>query len=163
MNKVLKRIFIYFIFTIFMVCISLMILPIENYLTIFTYAQEEREIIFENFNIQAVSIIDSMSDKKSGAIFVDFGNIYIAIYRNDFFRIWTNDSSMQFTSDAAHLIRVGENEPFSLLYDKRNNLFPQTNTEAEAVIRSLVKGEEVVLRYYKYMLSFFPPTETTPL
>jgi len=112
---------------------------------------DERKIIFEGFDAKIVSIIDDMTDQKSGAIFLDFGPIYMAIYGGNDFAIWANSDELNFGFDSTHLIRVGDKKPFSLIsLEKRNGLKPTTAAEAESVIKSLVKGEEVKLRYYDW-------------
>lgn len=112
---------------------------------------DERKTIFEGFDAKIVSIIDGMTDQKSGVIFLDFGSIYMAVYGSNDFAIWANSEDLNFAFDVTHLIRVGENKPFSLSYlTKRNGLKPTNAVEAESVIKSLAKGEEVKLRYYNW-------------
>lgn len=109
---------------------------------------DTRETIFEGFNAEVVSIVDDMTDKKTGAIFIYSGRIYMAIYGHDDYAIWSNVDDLLFAFDGKHLIRVGKMSPFPLkTLNKRNRLKPSSKTEAEAVIRSLVKGEEIKIRY----------------
>lgn len=112
---------------------------------------DERKTIFEGFDAKIVSIVDDMTDEKSGVIFLDFGQIYMAIYGHNDFAIWANTDDLNFAFDVTHLIRVGKNKPFSLnSFSKRNGLKPTNEVEAESVIQSLVKGEEIKLRYYNW-------------
>ncbi|MBW2099135.1 MAG: hypothetical protein JRG77_10190 [Deltaproteobacteria bacterium] len=112
---------------------------------------DERQTLFEGFDAKIVSIIDDMTDQKSGVIFLDFGPIYMAVYGSNDFAIWANSDDLNFAFDVTHLIRVGKNKPFSLrLLNKRNGLKPTNAIEAESVIKSLAKGEEVKLRYYNW-------------
>lgn len=108
-------------------------------------------IIFEGLNMQIVAKTDEMTDKKSGVIFVDNGPIYLAIYGHDDYTIWSRKDNLLFAHDGQHLIRVRESKPFSLnAMSKRNGLKPTNKVEAESVINSLVKGEEVKLRYFDW-------------
>jgi hypothetical protein len=112
---------------------------------------DERKKIFEGFDAKIVSIIDDMTDETSGVIFLDFGPIYMAVYGSNDYAIWANSDDLNFAFDSTHLIRVGDNKPFSLIYlEKRNGLKPINAVEAESVIESLAKGEEVKLRYYNW-------------
>lgn len=112
---------------------------------------DERKTLFEGFDAKIVSIVDDMTDQKSGVIFIDFGPIYMAVYGSNDFTIWANSDDLNFAFDATHLIRVGKNKPFSLIsLSKRNGLKPNNPVEAESVIKSLTKGEEVKLRYYNW-------------
>ena len=114
-------------------------------------ALAERETLFKGFNSKIVSIVDDMTDKKSGVIFLDFGPIYMAVYGSDDFLIWANSDDLIFSSDAAHLIRVGKNKPFTLTsLRKREGLAPANTVEAGSVIKSIAKGEEVKLIYYDW-------------
>jgi len=124
---------------------------LESQLSISVFAQApERETVFEGFDTKVVSIIDAMTDEKIGVIFVFFEPIYVAIYGYNDFSIWSHENSINFVPDATHLIRVKDNKPFSLIYrDKLNNLTWVNRTEAESVIRALVNGEEIYLRYYE--------------
>jgi len=152
--KTFKRIFLYSVLVILMFYVFLVDVSVEGQLAISAFA-EERETIFEGFGAQIVSIVDAMTDEKDGVIFVDFNPIYIVIQLHDsgtlFFDIKSYENSgINFASDGEHLIRVGEDEPFSLNYDKKNNcLFPKTFEEGIYVVKSLVKGEEIKLRYYE--------------
>ena len=130
-------------FYVFLVDVS-----VEGQLAISAFAQDERETIFEGFNAKIVSLVDAMTDEKIGVIFVDFEPIYIVIMGNDSFTIRSYGDNINFTSDGTHLIRVGKNEPFSLDCHKTNILVPTNPLEAETVIEALVKGEEIILRYY---------------
>lgn len=112
---------------------------------------DSRTIIFDGLNMEIVSNIDEMTDKKSGVIFVNAGSIYLAIYGQDDYTIWSRKDDLLFAHDGQHLIRIGENKPFSLnAMSKRNGLKPANKVEAESVINSLVKGEEVKLRYFDW-------------
>ncbi len=112
---------------------------------------DERKTIFEGFDAKIVSVVDAMTDKSSGVVFLDFGPIYMAVYGSNDYVIWTNSNDLNFALDSTHLIRVGDNKPFSLTYlKKRNGLMPTNAVEAESVIKSLAKGEEVRLRYYDW-------------
>ena len=110
-----------------------------------------RETLFKGFDSEIVSIVDDMEDKKSGVIFLDFGPIYMAVYGSDDFLIWANSNDLIFASDAAHLIRVGKNKPFTLTsLRKREGLAPANTVEAGSVIKSIAKGEVVKLRYHDW-------------
>jgi len=147
--KELKRVFLYSILVILMFYVFLVDVNVEGRLAISAFAQE-RETIFEGFDTQIDSFVDAMTDEKSGAIFVLFGPIYMAIYGHNDFTIWSYGNYINFAPDATHLIRVGGNKPFSLNYlDKRNALKPTNEVEAESVIQAIVKGEEINLRYYE--------------
>jgi len=112
---------------------------------------DERKTIFEGCDAKIVSIIDDMTDKKSEVIFLYFAPIYMAVYGSNDYAIWTNSNDLHFAFDSSHLIRVGDNKPFSLIcLEKRNGLRPTNAVEAESVIKSLAKGEEVKLRYYDW-------------
>ncbi|MCR4321885.1 MAG: hypothetical protein NUV74_16315 [Candidatus Brocadiaceae bacterium] len=112
---------------------------------------DERKTLFEGFEAKIVSIVDDMTDKKSGVIFLDFGPICMAVYGSNDFAIWANSDDLNFAFDVTHLIRVGENKPFSLnSLSKGNGLKPTNAVEAESVIKSLAKGEEIKLRYYNW-------------
>lgn len=112
---------------------------------------DSRTTIFEGLNMEFVSNVDDMTDKKSGAIFVNSGPVYLAIYGHDEYTIWSRKDDLLFAHDGQHLIRAGENKPFSLsALSKRNGLKPTNNKEAEAVINSLLKGEEVKIRYFDW-------------
>lgn len=114
-------------------------------------ALAERETLFKGFNSKIVSIVDDMTDKKSGVIFLDFGPIYMAVYGSDDFLIWANSDDLIFASDAAHLIRVGKNKPFTLTsLRKREGLALANAVEARSVIKSIANGEEVKLRYHDW-------------
>jgi len=111
----------------------------------------DEKILYEGFNAKIVSVVDDMTDEKSGVIFLDFGPIYMAIYGHNDFTIWAHKNDLNFAFDVTHLIRVGENKPFSLIsLSKRNGLKPSNAVEAESVIISLAKGEEIKLRYYNW-------------
>jgi len=147
--KTFKRIFLYSILAILMFYVFLVDVNVEGQLAISVFAQE-RETIFEGFDTQMDSFVDAMTDEKSGAIFVFFGPIYMAIYGHNDFTIWSYGNYMNFAPDATHLIRVEGNKPFSLTYrDKLNSLSFANHAEAESVIQALVKGEEINLRYYE--------------
>jgi len=112
---------------------------------------DERQTLFEGFDAKIVSIVDEMTDEESGVIFLDFGPIYMAVYGHNDFAIWASADDLNFAFDATHLIRVGDNKPYPLKsLDKRNGLRPTSAVEAESVVRSLAKGEEVKLRYYDW-------------
>lgn len=112
---------------------------------------DTRETIFEGFDAKLVSIVDDMTDKKSGAIFLNFDQITLAIYGHNDYTIWSNEDDLLFAFDGKHLIHVGKMPPFSLkTLNKKNALSPSNNKEAEAVIRSLVKGEEIKIRYVNW-------------
>ena len=114
---------------------------------------DERKTVFEGFDAEIVSIVDDMTDKKAGAIFLDFdfGPIYMGIYGHDNFFIWARKDDLHFAFDGEHLIRVEKTKPYSLkTLSKINALKPTNAAEAESVIKSLVKGEEVKIRYYKW-------------
>lgn len=112
---------------------------------------DKQETIFEGFDTKIVSVLDIMTDEVSGVLFADFGPVYMAIYGNDDFAIWTRRDDLHFAFDSIHLIRVGKNKPFPLKYiAKRNGLRPVDPSHAESVIKSLVKGEMVKIRYYNW-------------
>ena len=147
--KTFKNIFLYSILAILMFYVFLVNVNVEGQLAISVFAQE-RETIFEGFDTQMDSFVDTMTDEKSGAIFVFFGPIYMAIYGHNDFTIWSYGNYINFAPDATHLIRVEGNKPFSLIYrDKLNGLSFANHAEAESVIHALVKGEEINLRYYE--------------
>ncbi|MBC8416177.1 MAG: hypothetical protein ISS80_01900 [Candidatus Cloacimonetes bacterium] len=112
---------------------------------------DDRETVFEGLGAKIVTVVDDMTDEKSGVIFLDFGSIYMAVYGYNDYAIWANTDDLNFAFDETHLIRVGENEPFTLKsLIKRNCLKPTNAVEAEAVIKSLARGEEIKLRYYNW-------------
>lgn len=112
---------------------------------------DETKTIFEGLNAKIVSIVDDMTDKNYGVVYLDFGEIYIAVYESNKFVVFKNSNDINFAFDTDHLIRVGENKPFSLRHLSSNKGLEPTNVaEAEAVINSLAKGEEVKLRYYNW-------------
>jgi hypothetical protein len=128
------------------------IAPILLFIVFFSTATfaDERTTLFEGFNAKIVSVVDDMTDKKSGVIFLDFGLIYMAIYRHNDFTIWANDNDLNFAFDVKNLIRVGESRPFSLEILRRNGLKLSNAINAESIIKSLAKGEEIKLRYYTW-------------
>ena len=75
---------------------------------------DTRETIFEGFDAKVVSIVDDMTDKKSGVIFIGSGQTYLAIYGHNDYTIWSNVDNLLFAFDGKHLIRVGKMPPFSL-------------------------------------------------
>jgi hypothetical protein len=111
----------------------------------------EKKTLFEGFGARIVSIVDDMTDKKSGVIFLDFGPIYMAIYGHNDFIIWANKENLNFAFDVTHLIRIGKNNPLSLsALTKRNCLKPANSIEANSIIKALAKGDEIKLRYYNW-------------
>lgn len=115
---------------------------------------DERKTVFEGLDTKIVSILDDMTDEESGVIFLDLGPvspIYMAIYGHDHFIIWANTNDLYFAFDRTHLIRVGKNKPFPLKsLSKRNGLKPTNTKETESVVESLVKGEEIKIRFYNW-------------
>jgi len=146
--KTLKRIFLYSVLVTLIFYGFLVDINDEGQLAISAFAQE-RETIFEGFDIKIVSLVDAMTDEKNGVIFVSFGPIYVAIYGHNDYTIWSYRNYVNFAPDATHLIRVEGNKPFSLIYrDKLNGLTFVNRAEADSVINALAKGEEINLRYY---------------
>ena len=96
---------------------------------------DETNTIFEGFDAKIVSIVDDMTDEESGVIFLYFGPIYMEIYGHNDYTIWADKNNLHFAVDGIHLIRVGENKPYSLKsLSKRNGLKPTSSEEAESVI-----------------------------
>lgn len=126
--------------------IFIIVLFFSNYAT-----ANDQETIFEGLNAKIVSTQDAMTDKISGAIFLDFGPIYLAIYSHNYFIIWSNYDDLLFAPDKTHLIRVREVPPFSMKkLPNKEGLEPIDDIEAQGVIESLVKGEEVKIRYFDW-------------
>jgi len=112
---------------------------------------DERKTIYEGMGMKLVSIVDSMSDEKSCALFVDAGYIYIAIYGHDDFKIFSNNEYHPFAPDGKHLMRCSNKKPASLMkLPKHNALKPINPTYAASFIKELVEGKEVQIRYYSW-------------
>ena len=150
--KLSERIFISLILAILIFFISLVDINFESHLMISSFAQKEREIIFENYDTRIVSYVDNMTDQKVEYLVLLFDSpIYMAIFRHNDFSIgfYSNYEYLHFSPDATHLIRVGDSTPIPLNYiDKANCLKPKTPEMGDLVISALVKGEEISLRYY---------------
>lgn len=110
----------------------------------------DREIVFNQYGITAEKSVDFMSDEVNCAIFVDFEDIYLGIYDADEFFIWA-ENGLIFDPDAQNLIRVGNNPPYKLIkHNKHEALLLDSNLESLNVIKSLLQGQEVKLRYYSW-------------
>ena len=131
-----------------MKCLIILILILSLLCPLFA---DERETVFEGLDAEIVSIVDDMTDKKSGVVYLDFNCIYLAVTGHNCFMIYPNRGDPHFALDGNHLIRIGKNEPFSLTaVNKKNCLIPSNTTEAESVIKSLLRGEEVKIRYFNW-------------
>lgn len=112
---------------------------------------DEQEIIFEGFRSSILYEVDSMTDKKIGIVWVDFGEIVVAIYGPDSCVIWPKNEKLNFAHDMTHYIRVGENAPYEMKeLSKQKGILPVYKEDAGNVIRSLVQGNEVRVRYFDW-------------
>ena len=113
---------------------------------------QDRKVIYKGMGAELVSEVDAMTDKEKCAIFVDaIGPVYLAIYGSDDYIVWAKDDDFLFSKDSQNLIRIGKNKPYKLIgLSKRNGLTPITKIEAKNVIKSLLEGEEIKLRIYKW-------------
>ncbi len=114
-------------------------------------ALADTSIVFEGMDMKLLSSVDEMTDKKSGTLLIMLGPVYIAISGHDKFVIGSSKGDVIFAHDEKHLIRVGENKPYTLTVgSKRNFLSASNGFEAESVITHLLKGGEVKLRYFEW-------------
>ena len=109
----------------------------------------DSETLFDGLGLRLVSTVDPMTDKRSCALFVDEGPIYLAIYGHADFVVWAHeDPKVLFAPDSPHLVRVGKAPPMALVpQSKRNGLKPKDPAAASAVIQGLARRELVRLRY----------------
>lgn len=118
---------------------------------------QNRKTIYEGFRGTVQSEIDSMTDKKVGLLFIDFGPYYIAIYNHDKFTIWPNTDGLIFSDSKNNLIRPPNSAPIPLTrVGQKSGLTVENKADASKIIRSIVNGEEVKFRYEN-----FPNYKTT--
>lgn len=125
--------------------LALLLLPVSA-------SAQSTEILYEGMGMKLESLTDAMTDERSCVLFIDQGPVYFALYGHNLFTIWAEeDSGLNFSSDSNHMIRVGEQSPYSLTaLFRRNGLKPANATQAAAVVRALLEGERMRYRYYDW-------------
>jgi hypothetical protein len=106
-----------------------------------------RTTIFEGFNGTIESEVDSMTDRKVGLLFIRFKELYIAIYDHESFTIWPSSEKLLLADSKNNLIRPPGSAPIKLIRTAKGGLTTMSKAEASKIIRSLVNGQEIKLRY----------------
>lgn len=119
---------------------------------------DERSTLFKGFGLKLERIVDSMTDERRCALFVDedsaFGvsakPVYLAIQGPKKVVIWPRAEGLLFAADAKHLLRIGSDPPRTVTPLTKRNGLTVDGSLAIALIKALASREKVRLRFVKW-------------
>lgn len=107
--------------------------------------------VFEGLGMKLTKSTDAMTDAQVCILSVEEGALRVGIQGPSDFGIIPASDKLLFAPDEQHLIRVGADKPVPLTYVKnRNALVVSDPAVAASVLKAIVDGKEVKIRYFDF-------------